>query len=396
MTRALPLLLLLASLASADGRGAAPPPPELTEARKKVYEEIQKLKASMAQQGYRAEIEDCDSILRKVLEPEKGLNEKGGGTPYPGDDRLKALIQEWSEFGDRVAAIYTDAAAKLDGDAKAEAELMSGWFASFAHAGRGVLHLNRRRKFCKLTPVMPDWSGTLGGYLHGVYLKRNQGHPSTAGLGAHNEDPKLPGYTLEGAAAAKGILGGGSAEYVMDSWLGSEYHREPVFSRGCTRVLFGGLPGGWWSCRNGGGGSGNALADVITFPGDGDTDISPVFGGEGPNPLDRYGMQSSGTLIVIEFLKGKPKKGVARLLDPDGKEVEILELGKAPMSFVAREPLQKNARYVVEVVGTDRRFSFSFTTSGGFGIGMGGRGADPNEGKAPVGGGTPSDENSGR
>jgi hypothetical protein len=366
MTRAAVLCLLLtASSVFAQGKPAAPNAP-LLEARKKALEEIAKLKGAMAQLGYKGEMDDCDSITKKILEPSKSINDKGMGTPYPGDEKLVELMKAWGEAGDRLSAIYKDAAGQMEGEPKDEAEMFAGWFESWSHIGKGVLHLNRRRKFCKLTPVMADWSGTLGGYLHGVYMAKNRENRA-AMSDPHHEDGKLPGYTLEGAAAAGGILGGGSAEYVMDSWLGSEYHRDPVFSRNCSRVSFGGLaPNGWWSCKNGGGGSGNVLGDVITFPGDGDTDISPVFGGEGPNPLAKFGMTESGTLFVMDFLRGKPKKPTVTLKDPEGNAAELLELGKAPMSFVAKAPLKGNTKYTVEVLGQDgTKFSFSFTTRDG-------------------------------
>ena len=368
MTRAAVLCLCLsASAAFAQGKAAAPNQP-LLDARKSAIEELTKLRGSMAQLGCKGEVDDCDSVMKKILEPSKSINDKGMGTPYPGDEKLAELMKTWSDAGDRLSALYKEAAEKLEGEAKEEAEMFAGWFASWSHVAKGVLHLNRRRKFCKLTPVMADWSGTLGGYLHGVYMAKNRDNRAAAS-DPHHEDGKLPGYTLEGAAAAGGILGGGSSEYVMDSWLGSEYHREPVWSRNCSRVCFGGLaPGGWWSCKNGGGGSGNVLADVITFPGDGDTDISPIFGGEGPNPLEKYGMSQSGTLFVIDFLRGKPKKPTVSLKDPDGNASELLELGKAPMSFVAKKALKENTKYTVEVLGQDgAKFSFSFTTGGKWG-----------------------------
>jgi hypothetical protein len=150
----------------------------------------------------------------------------------------------------------------------------------------------------------------------------------------------------------------------MDSWLGSEYHREPVFSSNCSRILFGGLKDGWWSCRNGSGGAGRALGDVITYPGDGDTEIYTYFGGEGPNPLAPFGMSTSGTFVVVNFLRGKPKKPAPVLKDQDGNAVEIIVINKNnPISFVAKKPLQGETKYTVEIVGLDGKFSFSFTTA---------------------------------
>ena len=80
-------------------------------------------------------------------------------------------------------------------------------------------------------------------------------------------------------------------------------------------------------------------------------------------------MSQSGTLFVIDFLRGKPKKPTVTLKDPDGNAVELLELGKAPMSFVAKSPLKEGAKYTVDVLGIDGvKFSFSFTTGGKWGM----------------------------
>lgn len=366
MTRVLALLLAFAAvLAPAAAQSKAPPNP-LLDARKKAADELTKMQAEMTKLGYKGEIDDCGAILKRVLSPDASMP-MGTGTPYPGDDKFAELMKSWSELGGRLAAIYHEAEGQLTGKDKDEAELLAGWFDTFEHVARGALHLNRRRKFIKVTPIMPDWSGSIGGYLHGRYLQMNRDQPSTQGLGAHNEDAKLPGHTSEGEAAGHGILGGGTAESVMDGWLGSEYHRDPVFVPGCSRIAFGGLPGGWWSCRNAGGGAGSALGNVITWPGDGDTEIPTFFANEGPNPLAPYGITSAGTMVVIDFIKGKPRKPTIKLLDPDGKPVETLEVSKhSPYSFVAKQPLQANGKYSVEVVGADgAKFTFSFTTGGG-------------------------------
>lgn len=369
MRHMIPVLLvawMFPSAALAEPARVGPPPPELTEARKLAVQEIEAFRVEMLKLGYKGEADDCTSILKIMMDPTKGGG-IGTGTDHPGEEKFAELMQKWSDFGNRLAGIFRDLIPGLEGKYREDTEILVGWFETFEHVARGVQHLNRRRKFCKLTPVTADFSGSLGGYLHGLYLKRNDGHPSTEGLGAHNEDPKLPGATTEGAAAAGGILGGGSAESVMENWLGSEYHRSPVFDANCGRVAFGGLPGGWWSCRNGSGGNGRALGNVVTYPGDGDTDIQTIFANEGPNPLARYNRSSAGTMIIINFIKGKPRKPVFHLLDADGNDVKTLEVSAHnPYSFVAESPLQPNMKYTVEAVGTDGgKFSFSFTTGGG-------------------------------
>ncbi|MCC6739460.1 MAG: hypothetical protein IT452_10470 [Planctomycetia bacterium] len=366
MTRAVFLFLAVSSAAFAQGKPPSPDAP-LQEARKKALEELGKLRELMAKGGYKGEIDDCDSVVKRILEPGKEIKPAGVATPWPGEERHEEILKAWSESGDRLAAIYAEAVPQLQAPFKEDAEILAGWFASWAHVAKGVRHLNARRKFCKLTPVMADWSGSMGGYMHGRYLAMNKDEPSTAGLGAHNEDPKLPGYTNEGAAAARGILGGGTAESCMDSWLGSAYHRDPVLNRNCSRVCFGGLPPyGWWSCKAAGGGGGQALGDVISFPGDGDTNISPVFGGEGPNPLAKFGESRSGTLFSVEFLRGKPKKPTVRLLDPDGNSLDLYEIQTLPMIYAAKKPLKFNTKYTIEIAGQDgSRVTISFTTAEG-------------------------------
>ncbi len=347
-----------------------PPPPvskALMEARKKAVAELVKMKEAMAKKGQKAEVGDCDSIMAKLCAPEKNMPQKGAFAPFPGEKEYAEILAAWVELSTTLAGIYKDCAANLTDAAEQEqVEIFQAWIATWPEIAKGIRHLNARRKMCKLPPVSEDWSGSWGGFLHGRYLKLNAKDPSVAGLGAHDENPKLPGATTEGAEAGRAILGaGGTPEMVMDSWLGSRFHRSPVFDVHCGRVSFGGYPGGWWACPNAGGMSGKALADVITWPGDGDSGIATTFGGEAPNPFPQ-GMTSSGTIIIVQFLRSRPKKPVWRLLDPDSKEVPIVLLDQYEnnaICFVAKEPLKGQTKYSVEVVGQDgSKIAFSFTT----------------------------------
>jgi hypothetical protein len=360
------LALLLAAASTAGALQEKPPPPiskELLEARKKAIGELSKMRDAMTKKGLKAEIADCDTIMAKLWQPDKMMQQKGAFTPFPGEKEYDEVVTAWAEMGTTLAGIYRDGAAAMkDPKEQEEATTFSEWFATFPEIAKGIRHLNRRRKFCKLAPVTEDWSGSLGGFLHAKYLKLNANDPSVAGLGAHNEDPKLPGATREGAEAGGAILGGGSAEGVMDNWLGSRFHRDPVFNANCGRVAFGGIPGGWWACPSAGGMAGKPLADIATYPGDGDTEIQTSFSGEAPDPFPK-GMTSSGTLVVVQFLRAQPKKPVWKLLDPDGKEVTIVTLDKFPICFVAKEPLKGGTKYSVEVSGdAGFKFIFSFTT----------------------------------
>ena len=63
--------------------------------------------------------------------------------------------------------------------------------------------INSYRKLAGLKPVTVDPALCKGCFAHAQYLIKNADHPSVKGLGTHSEDPKLPGYTEEGAKAAK-------------------------------------------------------------------------------------------------------------------------------------------------------------------------------------------------
>src|SRR5262245_6879123 len=102
----LSMALLFAAAASSAFAQAGAPPKALTEARKKAADELNAMKGEMLKLGYKGEADDCDSILRKVAEPDKIINEKGMSTPYPGDDKLAELMKAWSELGERLSAIY--------------------------------------------------------------------------------------------------------------------------------------------------------------------------------------------------------------------------------------------------------------------------------------------------
>jgi hypothetical protein len=363
--RLLAFALCLTLPAAAQQQPVLPPSKALNELRKNLLLEINKLRGEMAKRNARAEAMDCDNIAMKLTTPSKSMPEKSASAPFPGEKAYEEVLDLWVEAGPALAKICKDALADLKDKELDEAKLFAGWFETFPDIAKGVKHLNKRRKFMKLPPVTEDWSASIGGYYHGIYLKVNKDHPSVAGLGAHNEDRKLPSWTPEGEKAAGGILAwGGSAEGMMDMWLNSRFHRHPVMNRDCGKVAFGGRPDGGYSCRDAGGGAnGRPLADLITWPGDGDTDIPTTFGGELPNPFPP-GVTSGGTVVVADFGGRQPKKPEWRLLDPDKKPVELLNLDtKSPICFCAKSALKGKTQYTVEFVTADgAKFSWSFTT----------------------------------
>jgi hypothetical protein len=334
---------------------------ELAGIRKQSAEELAKLRQKMAALGRKGEVGDCDAILKKLLDPDKAMGQGGAAEEYPGEEKFGTILDAWADAGTRLSAIYKDGLETLkDAKEREQAEMLAGWFATFPDIARAVRQLNRRRTFMKLSRVTCDWSGSIGGYLHGRYLQLNRNHPSAAGLGAHNENSKLPGYSPEGAEAGHGVLATGDPAGTMDKWLFSRFHKKPLVSPTLARVSFGGLPGGWWSCKTVPGMAEKPKTEIVTIPGDGDTEVPTAFGGELPDPFPK-GVDSSGTCISVHFLGAQPAGLAWRLLDAEGNEVPVLTLDKT--TFVAKDPLASGAKYKVELNALKGfKHTFSFTT----------------------------------
>jgi len=112
--------------------------------------------------------------------------------------------------------------------------------------------LNAYRTTCGLQSVKLDPRLSAGCEKHAQYLRLNLNHPSTEGLGMHNEDPKLPGYTPEGAIAGKaGVITVNSDPLsAIPAWIDTLYHRVPLIEPNLRRVGFGYVPlaDGRWIC----------------------------------------------------------------------------------------------------------------------------------------------------
>jgi hypothetical protein len=355
--KALVLLLILL----ADGKPPTTPVSrELVAIRKQAVGELAKLQTAMLKKGCRPEAADAEAIVAKLMAPTEAKLDKEPVGVLPSETVYEEVLKSWSEAGTSLSTIYRNGASRLQGKEREEAEFFAGWLATFPDLANGIRHLNRRRKFSKLPPVTQDWSGSIGAYYHGIYLKLN---PGVKGLAVHREEPDSPGWTPEGAKAAGAILGWtGSAEAMIDMWLNSRFHRNPVLNPACARVTLGGRPGGIYSCRSMNGASRLRAPDFIIWPGDGDTGIPTSFGGELPNPFPQ-GMTSSGTVISIASTRRLPDGLVYRLLDAEMKPVETVTLDKRPLCFVAKSALFGGTKYTVEVRGPkDFKLTFSFTT----------------------------------
>src|SRR5262249_20716267 len=149
--------------------------------------------------------------------------------------------------------------------------------------------VNAYRKIVHLEPVALDARLSRGCLRHAEYLVKNAGHPSLQGLGMHNEDPHLPGYTDEGALAGKSsvIYNGPVPADTVDTWMNSFFHRIPLLDPDLKRIGYGqakGGPAGYVAVMDVHNGKG--FDHPVIFPGDGQQQVRLAYQpGELPDPI---------------------------------------------------------------------------------------------------------------
>ena len=110
--------------------------------------------------------------------------------------------------------------------------------------------VNAYRRLAGLKPVTVDAESCRACQAHARYLVRNNGHPSLQGLGMHQEDELLPGYTPEGRKAGQGsvITNDGTPGDSVAGWMATLYHRLPILNPRLQKIGFGyaRMPGEEW------------------------------------------------------------------------------------------------------------------------------------------------------
>lgn len=188
--------------------------------------------------------------------------------------------------------------------------------------------VNRHRIAAGLVLAKVDRALSDGSKRHAEYLVRNSGHPSTQGLGAHEEDPKLAGYTPEGQRAGKSAdICFRQAEGSVDGWVATLYHRIPVLHPRLRRIGVGFAQGGTWGWV----GVLNLIEgyeDVpcdppfVRYPARGQKDVPLAFGGEMPDPVPG-GSGGCGYPVTLTFYDGSRITDVTAVLrDEKGGEVQ--------------------------------------------------------------------------
>src|SRR5262249_28772195 len=115
-----------------------------------------------------------------------------------------------------------------------------------------LARINAHRRVAGLAPVVLDSGLSAACLAHARYLLLNSNHPSTRGLGLHEEDPKLPGYTPEGRRSGKvsEVAYGMPPPAAVDELLATFYHRMPFLEPRLGRVGVGfsrGGQAGWFT-----------------------------------------------------------------------------------------------------------------------------------------------------
>ena len=244
--------------------------------------------------------------------------------------------------------------------------------------------VNGFRKLAGEEAVVLDAGLTRGCRAHADYLVRNAGDASTEGLGGHDEDPKLPGYSDEGRRAGKASDIAFDVEPLaaVPDWMATFFHRVPLLDPELRRVGFGAAKGeksGWVVVLDVTSGRGSST--VVLCPADGQKDVPTAYhGGERPDPIPQSKDRKAGYPVTVMFPRGAAvKDATARLVDARGQEVPAWvsspeqtvdrDLQRNQVCLIARQPLQPAAEYTVTVTaqvdGTEWKQKWTFRTRKG-------------------------------
>jgi uncharacterized protein YkwD len=240
--------------------------------------------------------------------------------------------------------------------------------------------VNEFRRIAGLTPVVMDDDLTAGCEAHVKYLVRNARHPSVEGLGAHQEDPKLPGYSEAGTRAGKmsDISFGTDPLISVDAWMATFFHRTPVLDPDLTRIGFAASPEReWrWVCVLDVQ-SGRGSNHPVFWPPDKRKDVPLAYQtGEVPDPIPQSQTKRAGYPVTVRFPLSAGVKDAVLALKAGDEEVPgwvsspekpaAADLQRNTVSFIAEQPLRPATTYTAtikaRVDGRDWSQTWSFTT----------------------------------
>lgn len=243
--------------------------------------------------------------------------------------------------------------------------------------------LNAHRKAAGLEAVVADPFLTKGCAAHAAYLVKNVDHPSTQGLGLHNEDPKLPGYSKEGERAGKAsvIFLGKEGADAVEGWIGSLLHRIPLMQSRLRRIGYGvarGGPAGVTVVLDATNGMAPGRdAPVTLYPADGQKDVPLRFVQEIPDPIPESPDKKAGYPVTAIFSEGALVKDVrGAIKDAAGNDLSIwlsspekpaaADYQRNTIGIITQEPLKPSTTYTVtmsaRVTGKAWSKTWTFTT----------------------------------
>jgi hypothetical protein len=253
-----------------------------------------------------------------------------------------------------------------------------------ADAAAVAERVNAHRKAAGLDAVVLDPLLTKGCAAHAAYLVKNVDQPSAQGLGLHNEDAKLPGYSKEGERAGKAavIFLGKEGTDAVEGWMGSLLHRIPLLQSRLKKIGYAASRGGpatvtvVMDATNGMGAGKDA--PVVLYPADGQKDVPLAFSAEIPDPIPDSADKKAGYPVTAIFSEGALVKDVkASLKDASGAELPIwlsspekpaaADYQRNTVGLIAQSPLKPSTTYTVtvaaRVTGKPWLRTWSFTTA---------------------------------
>ncbi|MEK7469056.1 MAG: CAP domain-containing protein [Planctomycetota bacterium] len=245
--------------------------------------------------------------------------------------------------------------------------------------------INAVRKLAGVGPVTIDAKMSAGCSSHAAYLLKHYDAMMKAGTSMHSEDPKLEGYTKEGAAAGKAS----DIHYVepaeaVDGFMASLYHRIPLLNADLQKIGLGYVKGTanppWVCCVDVLSGLPpltEEKAKVVMYPADGQKDVPLDFGGERPTPIPDDPDQKAGFPVTATFREiVKVTDATATLKDAAGVEVPVWlstpektvqpQGQRNTIGLIAKDPLKPATTYTVtvdaKVDGKAWKKAWKFTT----------------------------------
>lgn len=242
-------------------------------------------------------------------------------------------------------------------------------------AKKALDKVNAYRAEASLKPVVLDTELSKGCLAHARYLVINEGNPALEGLSAHDEDPKLPGFSEAGRAAGKASdIAIGDYEPIdgLDGWMATLYHRVPILEPNLNAIGFGCARGrrqGWVTVLNvGTGRTKGPRPHAVYYPVPDQVGVPLSFpnGGEEPNPIPESKSGRAGFPVTAFFADREPlQNATGNLTDAKGTEVpcwfsnpekpanpKFAKYQGATVCLIAKSPLAPDTTYHVHLQGT--------------------------------------------